>query len=998
MVTALTHTACRIVIAVFVLLAAVSSKARAEEQATGSIRGVVADRDTGHPIGAVRINVMEALRGSASSSEGTFIVEGLNPGTYTVSFARDGFVRVIVTDVIVQAGQLTELRVEMSQEILEMDELVVTAGDLFSGSETGLLEIRQFSAQLKDAISADLMKKAAASTAADALKLVVGTSVQEGKYVVIRGLADRYTSTQMNNVRLPTADSDRRAVQVDQFPAAQIESISVTKSFTPDQQGEATGGSVNIKTRSIPEERFLTLSGAVEYNTQTTGEEYLTYKGGGTGAFGIDNGDRDLPFRAAAIPIYSGATTDPNLGRERLPNAVKITQQTDQFTPVIGTSTATAGPNYNFSLAGGDKFNLGGEGNFGVLGAFSYRRKFSSYDDGERNSLGSINSAGEPVIYDEQYNDTRGVEELQWSASLGLGYQLAEHHALSLTLMHNQNTSDEARFLEDPGLPTQVEQRQSIRYNERATQTFQLRGDHLFEDALGMKLDWTASYNTSSQYEPDQRFFNTDFDSTNDRFTLSGEGLQSVQRIWRDVDEDSKQATFNLTIPFTQWSDSNGYVKFGPFVDVIDREYQQDSFYYLFATQAGGGQAVGENNTLLFYAGPGHFSDVFLNSGRVGLATNNPPAVNQLLWYAQGTGADVDYTGAQQISAGYGMVELPLSPRLKLIGGARAEHTDMTIDISSPRGVVQIVQRGENGNWFLQDKPDAEAGAAIEQLDILPAAGLVWEIVPNLNMRANWAQTIARPTFRELAPVRTFEFLGADQFLGNPDLVISSIDNYDLRFEWFRRLGDVLAFSLFYKEITDPIELILINISGGEFSRPENYDSGTVAGIEFEARQKLDILHNTLRYFTIGMNATLIESEVEIPENDQLLLASAGIDADTRPLLGQPEYLFNVNLVFDHPNWGTSVGLFYNMIGKRLIRGESFSDGLNPNVFEEPSDRLDFTLEQKIGKHWSVAFRAKNLTDPLIETAYEVDWVDDPITRTAFRRGREFSIGATCKW
>lgn len=996
-------TACRIVIrclvlAVLVLFGWWPFVIHAANEPEGAIRGTVTDRDTGDPIGAVRVNVMEALRRGVSSAEGAFIIEGLKPGRYTVSFSRDGYVRAIVTDVIVQAGQLTDLRVELNQEIVDMEELIVTAGDLFGGTETGLLEIRQFSATVQDAISADLMKKAAASTAADALRLVVGTSVQEGKYVVIRGLSDRYTSTQMNGVRLPTADSDRRAVQVDQFPAAQIESITVTKSFTPDQQGEATGGSVNIRTRSIPDERFLSLSSAVEYNTQTTGKEMLTYRGGGTGYWGIDDGGRSIPFRASSIPLYKGASLNTDVARERLPNAVKLTNMTDALSPVMGTTTREADPNHSWSIAAGDRFNLGGEGNFGVLGGFSYRRKYNSYDDGVRNTY-TYNYAGEVPNNSTEFSDKRGIEEVQWSASAGLGYELAQNHELALSFVYTQTTTDEARFLEDDALPNQVWQQQTLRYNERATSTIQLTGRHMFEELARIKLDWTAAYNTSSQYEPDQRFFSNYFDPDIDAYSRFDTPLLSTRRIWRDVSEDSRQAFFNLTVPFTQWTRTEGYFKFGPFYDLVERDLTQDSLVYDFAAQAGPGTPENlANQALARYYGPGHWTDVFLDRNRTGLALNNPPARNQLLWYAQATGADIDYTADQTIVAGYGMVELPLLSWLKLIGGVRAEQTDMSITIRSARGSIQVVETNEFGDFVLIEKPDEAAGASISQLDILPSAGVVWQIIPNLNLRANWGRTIARPTFRELAPVRTFEFLGADQFVGNPDLNISRIENYDLRIEWFRRPGDVLAFSIFYKDLQDPIELILLNIAGNRMVRPANYPSGTIVGIEIEARQKLDIIHPLFADFSIGGNATLMDSEVVIPPSERGKLVNAGIVSSSRAMFGQPEHLFNINLVYDNRKSGTTVGLFYNLIGKRLIIGEAFSESYSPNVFEQPTDRLDLTIEQKIGKNWSIAFRAKNLTDPLIETAYEVDWVSDPITRTAYRRGREFSLGATCKW
>ncbi len=972
----------------------------AAAQGVGGLRGSVLDADATAPVGNARVTVVEALVNVTTSEEGMFTFEALAPGTYTVAVVKDGYTRKILPDVVVSSGQFTELRVELEQEVSELEEFVVRGFDLGGETDMGMLEIRQESTALSDAISSELMRRAGASTAAGALRLVVGTSVQEGKYVVIRGLADRYTTTLLNDVRLPTSDADKRAVQLDQFPAAQIQNITVYKSFTPDQQGDSTGGTVDIITKSVPDKAFLSVSGGVEYNTQTTGnDKFLSYRGGGTPTFAMDDGKRDLPFRSSAVPGYLGATVNPGLAASRLPNAQQLDAQTRAFSPVLGVSTKEVGPSYSFGLAGGDKFSLGGEGQFGVIAGFSYKQDYKFYDGGTRQVV-TFAAGGVDPTFENSFEDARGTDEVQWSGTLGLGYQLDDQHQFALNFIHNQTGTDEARFLEDRTEPTEYTQSQSLRYRERTLQSIQLSGDHRFDDIGGVKLDWVGSYNTTGQYEPDQRFFKNAFDPVNQNSAPQGELLNHILRIWRDVDEESKQGAMNLTVPFRQWTDTEGFVKAGPFYDEVVREFKQDSFSYAFPGQAGpgGDPARIENLGYLTYSGPGRWSDVFLEPHRIGFPTNNPPAINQLLWHIQPSNTDVDYRGEQIIMAGYGMAELPLTSWFKIIGGARYEYTDLSIAITSPNNQVQIVQRTVDGNFFLQDVPDDQAGSQLKQWDLLPAAGLVWEVIPKLFLRGNWSRTIARPTFRELAPVRTFEFLGADQFVGNPDLTISEIDNYDLRLEWFRRPGDVLALSFFYKEIQNPIELISFVITGGaRFARPLNYPEGKVFGIEFEARQRLDILADWLADFTVGGNASLITSEVTLPAEEQAGLAGVGVNTRTRPLLGQPEYLLNANIVYDNTRTGTALGLFYTLTGEKLVVGEAVSDNYNPNVYELPVDSLDFSLEQKIGRHWRVTFRAKNLTDPLIERAYRVTWRPD-ITQSSYKRGIDYSLSATCTW
>lgn len=968
-------------------------------QRLGGLRGVVVDADSGEPVAQARVSVVEAMTSQTTNPEGLFAFDGLKAGTYTVSVSKDGYIRRVQADVVVVEGQFSELRVELAPEIYEMEELVVRGFDLGAGTELGLLEIRQEATALQDAISAELMRRAGAGTAAAALRLVVGTTVREGKYVVIRGLADRYTTTLLNDVRLPTSDADKRAVQLDQFPAAQIENITVLKSFTPDQQGDSTGGTVKIGTRTVPEKRFFSVSGSTEYNTQTTGNDrFLTYRGGGAPVWALDSGKRDIPFRARQIPPYLGPSLNPIIASNRLPNAQLIDRYTRSLNPVMGVSRKTVGPSYGFGLAGGDRLPIGADASAGFTAGFSYKQDYKFYENGLRRVGVTFPAANTEPDTGTAYRDARGTDEVQWGALFGLGYRLEDRHNLGLVFTHNQTATDEARFLEARESATEYLQSQSLRYRERSMQSTQLTGQHTFDELGGLKADWVGAYSTTRQYEPDQRFFRNTFDPETGASAFFGDPFSRNLRVWRDVEEESLQGQLNVTVPFRQWTDTQGNFKFGPFYDGTERSFRQDSVLYLFPSQLGSGPARDQNFSYINYPGPGLWTDVFLEPHRIGLATNGAPAINQLLWYLQPSNVDIDYSAEQIIAAGYAMLELPLTSWFKLLGGARYELTDLSIRVRSPNGVITVLRRTPTGEYNLELATDAEASVAMRQWDLLPQAGAIWEVLPKLYLRTSWSRTIARPTFRELAPVRTFEFLGADQFVGNPDLVISEIENYDLRLEWYRRPGDLLAVSVFYKKIKNPIELISFIAGGGSrFAEPVNYPDGWVKGIEFEARQRLDVLSPALADFSIGGNVALISSEVTLPLEEQEGLRAIGINATSRAMLGQPNYLVNANIIYDNPRTGTAVGLFYNISGEKLVVGQALATNYNPDVFELPVESLDLSVEQKIGKHWRITFRAKNLTNPLIEQVYRTSWTRD-ITQSAYRRGVDLSIGATCSW
>ncbi|MEO6595753.1 MAG: carboxypeptidase regulatory-like domain-containing protein, partial [Planctomycetota bacterium] len=282
----------------FGVLLVCTTMARAQQagsQQAGSLRGAVSDKDFAVPLPWAQVQIIETGEKVATNEQGNFVFSQVAPGKYTLVVGKEGYVRYVRSDVIVAAGKLTEVSVALAGDFAEMEEFIVRdVLQLGAGTELSLLDLRLESASLIDSIGQDLMSRAGASDAASALRLVAGASVQNGKSAVIRGLPDRYVSSQMNGVRLPTADEDKRAVELDQFPAEVISSVQVSKTFTPDQQGDASGGAVNVVLRGVPEEPFFVKwKLGTKHNTQVTGRNrFLTYQGGGVHAFGKSSSER----------------------------------------------------------------------------------------------------------------------------------------------------------------------------------------------------------------------------------------------------------------------------------------------------------------------------------------------------------------------------------------------------------------------------------------------------------------------------------------------------------------------------------------------------------------------------------------------------------------------------------------------------------------------------------------------------------------------------------
>jgi len=275
--------------------------------------------------------------------------------------------------------------------------------------------------------------------------------------------------------------------------------------------------------------------------------------------------------------------------------------------------------------------------------------------------------------------------------------------------------------------------------------------------------------------------------------------------------------------------------------------------------------------------------------------------------------------------------------------------------------------------------------AKIVQSDLLPSAGLIYAVNPNMNIRLNYSQTIARPSFRELAAYYSYDPVINDFIEGNPLLKMTSIDNYDARWEWFPRPGELVSVSVFYKALENAIERGDLKIEGDVITFL-NREKAKLYGIEFEARKNLDFLGASFKPFSVGGNLSLIQSEVHLTENEVFNKSQFFPDVKaTRPLYDQSPYVVNLDLNYDNPSAGTSAAFIFSIAGPRIAITKLNAD----DVYEQPAPVLDFVVSQKIGRHTTVKLFAKNLLDPRIERTYGKD---SELLYDSYKRGRTFGL------
>lgn len=990
-------------------------------QQAGSIRGVVYDKDFDVPLAAAQILIAETGEKTVSTDEGNFIFGQVISGNYTLVFSKDGYIRYVQANVVVSPGKMTDVDTSLSGEFVEMEEFLVQ--DLqIGGTEAGLLTLRLESPALLDSIGSEWLSQAGVSDAASALKLIAGATVQDGKFAVVRGLPDRYVNSQMNSVRLPSADPDKRAVQLDQFPTEIIESIQVSKTFTPDQQGDASGGAVNIMLKGIPDKNVLKFKSQYEYNTNVTGRnDFLSYDDSGLDFFGVDDDRKDIP----------------NNGN---------------FSDDIGVATQDSPTNYKMSFTAGGKEDITSDIKIGGIASIYYKRDSEYFDDGIDDSLwldendpnpgltpqygNPDGPPGQPVpaigedFKTKLFDVTEGTEEVQWGMLTGVGIE-TKNHAVNVLRFFTQVAEDKAILAEDtrgkeyyfpgynPNNPFDLGNEsgnlnaapdirsETLKYTERTTETIQINGDHSFPipeigfadyfKILAPEIDWTVAKNSSEQDEPDERQFGSvwhakSYNPGNPVFGIppsldpafygpfkpsANILLGNLSHTWEEITEDSNQYFINLKFPFTQWSNDKGYVKLGLFLDEVDRSFEQDSF---------GNFRLAEDGPIPTYEGPwgDSYSDIFPSLGGP-LVKAGPPFV------------DVDYEGEQEISAWYYMLDLPLSSFLKFVGGVRYESTELSI-INTPEKDAKWVTTDEDGNSLFVDLLPGDADVFYDQDDILPSLGFVLTPIDQVTIRGSYSETIARPTFKELTPIQQQEFLGSDIFIGNPELVMSALKNYDVRVDYRPYKGGLFSFSYFEKDIEEPIEYVQDRVTAFSFTTPKNFPEGKLKGVEVETRQQLGKFWDLLDGLSIGGNATFIDSEVTLPESEVNNLANVGQKETSRDMINTPEHLYNIHLTYNNKRFGSNLGIFYTVKGDTLVAGGGNRNGnFVPDVYAKEFETLNLSLSKDLGKNFKLTFKAKNLFNPEIEEVYRDSSIEDTI-RTSYTKGRDFTISLTGSW
>lgn len=892
----------------------------------GTLSGTLISADDGRPIEGARVFISGQGSDIRTGADGKFSLD-LPAGVYSVSVLHAAHNTFTQDDIEVLADDTVSVSFELTPSGSELPEFVVIE-PYIEGSLASVLEERRTDLAVANILGAEAISRAGDSTAAGALRRVTGLTLVDGRFIYVRGLGERYSSTLLNNANVPSPDPTRRVVPLDLFPTSIVQSIAVQKGYTSDLPAEFGGGAVELRTKSIPETPFLEFAFGLDYRDGTSFSEGLRYKGGSKDWTGKDDGTRAEP-EPLATATANGTPLEPfNRFTGEGFSPAQLQRIGQSLAANYNVFETEIDPNLDAGVAGGYVWNLDNGDRFGFLAATEYKDDWLTTNQQRTQYVVGSENMLVPQA-DTTFDST--IRNINLSFFVTAGYEFAENHSLSYNWMLLRNTFDRAQV--ELGSNPDVEGGdvlfRELEWIERELVANQFMGEHILPDADGLTLRWQYTDATATADAPDTRRYRYDPDRRTpnpDDFIFSLRN-DSNQRRWAVLDDFSTSWNVDIDMPL-----DFGFKR----LDVMLR------------TGLNGVKKNRESSIRRF---------AFFSEGPVGsdLATLRLPSLDDIInnstiapdgWQLEEvTNATDAYTGAQTIDAWYFGLDLDMSELWRFSTGVRYEQS--ALDVST----------------FTFADPDNAIITEQVTDDPFPYVVFTW-LQGNNQVRAGYSETINRPDFKELSPSEFRDPLLDRIVRGNPELLPAFLTNYDLRWDYYFDASDFVSLGVFLKEFENPIETVILASAGAQLTTFANAQTAENYGVEFELYKTLGMLDDWWGWgdywnnVYINTNYTWIESEITLADDDSTIQTS-----DNRPLQGQSPYVFNFQVGYDDPERDINAALLYNVFGARIV--EVGVQGA-PDIYEQPVPSLDLIYSQGFG-NWTFKASLKNILNPTIE-------------------------------
>lgn len=899
----------------------------------GNIEGTFTDSKTGKPVVEARVFVRGVNAEANTDENGMFNVK-LPIGSYSISVIHPEYATETLDDLKIEEGKVTKISRELLPSAVELDAISVVAVKI-TGGVAALVEEKRESTTSMEIIGAEQMSKSGDSNAASALKRVTGITVVGGKFVYVRGMGERYSSTLMNGLNLPSPIAERRVVPLDLFPADVIDSLVVQKTSSADRPGEFGGGVVQIRTKKIPEERIFKLGASMGVNSESTNETGLTYAGGDRDFLGMDDGTRDLPAGLGSLDglslIVPGNYTDAEKQQIGTAFSRKI------WTP----ENATILPKGSGSFTYGDKFDT--RIPFGILATMSYSNSTTNRET-------PINVYDQFGTANKRYYEKSTTNSIDLGGMFSLGTVIKEDHELVYTALLVRTTDKYARDFTGYAPDRDFIQSYRTSWTEQELENHGFHGDHNLLDGQ-LNLSWDYATSMAIRDRP----FETEYILTSG--TLGGNYILDANKsdvaranfsyLEDSTDEYALKAKYSFDFEDAKIDWTIGYSS-------QDRERDSKVRRFGFDIDQDSG---------------GYPLEGYLIAGNI-VGDQPLSAGNFLINEYPNPQGDI-YTATQDLTSYFTMWDISWND-MDLNFGVRWEESDQ-----------EVITTDFGGKKTANLKND----------DTLPSMNFTYKKLAGHQIRFGYAKTVNRPEFKEMSTIRFQASVGAPYVAGGRNIKQAEIENFDLRWEYYfdESGSDSLTLGTFYKDITSPIELFSVTQGAADDSRVyANSTDASVIGLEVDVRKNLSFLKEAWRDYYLSFNMSLVDSEVgdEDPSSFDNPATTQSVTNKNNPLTGQAPVVINYNVGYDNPDSKLNFALLYNYVGERVIsRG---SGGLD-DIILEPYHQLDLVYSQNVYKNWSVKAKIQNIINGKHEETY-----DGKIVRS-YRKGTDISVGLGVK-
>ena len=914
------------------------------------IKGVVIDQKSKETLIGAVVTVDGTNVKAITNIDGNFQIDGLDKEkTYTLYINYVGYKTQKIDGVQAKdADQVIALQPDEQQ----LKEVTITAVER-RNTDAAMIQVAKNSPVIVSNVSAQEISRTQDTNAGEVIRRVPGVSLIDDKFVMVRGLSQRYNNVWVNGGAVPSSEADSRAFSFDIIPSSQIDNLTIVKSPSAEYPADYSGGFIIVNTKEIPAENSFNIAVGGNWNTSSAFQNFSYSKGSATDFLGFDNGLRNLnggihadlnqQLDANGKPVGDYATS-------LLENGLNNDWFVKNKKP-LGDLKLAASLNQRWMLGGRT---------LGMLAALNYTNEYRTYENMENNLYGIYDAANDKPNYlrhsvDNQYNNN-----VRLGAMLNFTFLSKDgKHKYQLKNIFNQLATSRYTWREGVSAQSNLERSAEYYYRSRTTYNGQLTGKHTFtSDAL----DWSIGYAYANRHLPDRRRYLIDDALQSGVLALSTGN--DISREWTRLDEHILSLGINDKHHF-RFGSFEPDLQVGAYSEYRNRNYKTRNFIYNWN--------VSDNN----------MPSDFRHSDIPTLISDEANMGYDKLYLLEEKQMRNNYRGRNTLGAGYLAMSLPFG-KLGIHAGVRYEHNDMEL-ISNTR-----------------DYEKSEQSTHYRTNDIFPSLNSTYKINDQHQVRLSYGRSINRPEFREVSSSVYYDFDLASNVQGNTELKNCYVDNIDLRYEFYPSKGELISLAAFYKHFDSPIEWTYTVAGGTDLIYSyKNAKSANNYGLELDIRKSLDFIG--LRNFSWSFNGALIKSKVQF---------EAGAKEENRPMQGQSPYLVNTGIFYKNERQQLDIALLYNRIGKRII-GVGRSEGTTgddsnarvPHSYEMPRNSIDLSFGKKFGKHWDLKL---NIRDLLAEKIYYKQFADvtykdgskkqvEEISR-CYKPGRNIGLSASYKF